>query len=261
MGEYRHGMWMCSLERDLAWKYYGDEATIGRPREGPSWSWVHAADGRIEWPLLLFDDLYRWYHVHGLVENENGLAKPHKDALLLSGILVPVSIQTWTDRESFENAFPLSRYCNVMVYRRRHSQTPLHTILRSRHLLPPLLGHSGSDYEHCIVHEAESEHDETMHGTFTADYRFWASEELLQQQMQHVIFMVMGVDIDSSPPSLYSGGTDCWVAGLLLRPADRRTPEKGIPDRYERIGWLRYSTREERNKYTPLGVRTNFVLV
>jgi hypothetical protein len=104
MGEYLHGMWLSALEQDIAWISHPTNVSQSRPRDGPIWSWVYVPDAPIEWHTLFFVGDY--HTVEQYLNNER--------ALSIFGTLLPVSIQTYEERERFEQHFPRARYGNVI---------------------------------------------------------------------------------------------------------------------------------------------------
>ncbi|KAF1946556.1 hypothetical protein EJ02DRAFT_214296 [Clathrospora elynae] len=174
VGHYVAGMWINTLQEDMAWTYNGDEATEGRPRRGSSWSWALAADGRVDWPDLSY--LGNYHTFHGLVSCDTVASEEHTGSLSLSGTLLPVSLQIYAERYEYEQRFPLARQCNVKEHRRRHSEPQILSIFRLESPFRPISG-SRSTNRRKRAREAESQRDTTMYGNFTADYRFWSSEE------------------------------------------------------------------------------------
>lgn len=232
----------------MAWQYCGEDAPLGRPREGPSWSWVYAADDTIEWPSLFPSD---YYDFNGLCQSST--------SLLLSAVLLPVLIQTWSTRSDVEIVCPLYRHCNVFEHMNSGTLSTLAGILRSGLLFPPLPGSISRNADAKIYHEALDTTFTILSGAFYADYRFWSSEEKLQHELQHVTFMAIGVEDNAM--SDFREEHKCWVAGLALKLVGESNPQENNMPQYKRIGWLRYCTEKPSEEFVPAGTRTSFLLV
>jgi hypothetical protein len=257
VGTYLTGLWSHSIERDIAWRSYGDNSPSGRPRKEPSWTWVSAGDGRVEWPPLLFHD---WYRAEPVMCTEHQ-PEPHAHCLAISGLLLPVSLQTRAERDDFETTFPLNRQVNVIPYTRRHSEPQLQVIHRASRLVPTLPGRPDSqddkrtqtlEYKTPILH----------YGSFNADYKFWEKEEELQEELQHAVFFFIGTEPDMGGGIGWDVTVEyTWADGILLRPVDREGPSIDHLCRYERLGWLRYCTLKTQKEWRPIGVRSKFLMV
>ena len=254
IGTYLAGLWSHCLERDIAWHSQGDESPFGRPRKVPSWSWASAGDGRIGWSPLLFHNSYTVEPVM-CTAHQRG---PHAHLLNISGLLLPLSIQTNAERDNYETAFPLNRQVNVVFYNRRHSQSELQTIARTSRLVPTL-PRSADDTPNAQAQTLEHSSPTRYYGTFNADYKFWKTEEELQEELQHVIFFLIGREPSHGETGW--GVSLCWIDGMVLRPVDREGPERGGLCRYERIGWLRYCTLKTHEEWRPMGFKSKFLLV
>jgi hypothetical protein len=253
-GVYLRGLWEHSLERDIAWHYYGDDSPSGRPRKEPSWTWVSASDGRIDWPLLRFHDSYR---IEPVICTEHQ-PEPHAHSLEVSGLLLPVSIQTCAERDRYETVFPLNRYVNVIPHTRRHSEPQLQTIRCTSRLVSTLPGDSASRYN-AQAQTLEYTEPKRHYGDFKADYKFWEKEEELQDELQHAVFFLVGTE----PERRWKGWevNYCWVNGIVLRSLNREAPSRDCLSRYERIGWLRFCTLKTHQEWKPMGSRSKFLLV
>lgn len=254
IGTYLTGLWSHSLQQDIAWRSYGDDSPLGRPRKEPSWTWVSAGDGRVEWPSLLFHDLYT---VEPVMCTEHQ-PEPHAHCLEVSGLLLPVSMQTHAERDDYETDFPLSRHVNVVPYTRRHSEPQLQAVQHTSRLVDTLPEYCGSTHDkrvQTLEHITPTPHS----GTFNADYKFWDKEEDLQEALQHAVFLFIGTEPDMWGESGRWGTS--WAGGILLRPIDREGPSMDRLCRYERIGWLRYCTLKSREEWRPMGVRSKFLMV
>ncbi|RFN53395.1 het-domain-containing protein [Fusarium flagelliforme] len=246
---YLAGLWLKNLREDLAWHAYGDEESPGRVRKGPSWTWAAAGDLRIEWSPL---DLHSTFQVegmsfHGDIQGFNPDSDVEGRYLRISGNLLPVSIRTYTERESFEEAFPLARHCQVVEWSRRHSQHSQLIVQRNGSLVSPAK-HDPRDRSK-EVGDCRSSY---MHGTFFADYRFWETDEELRESLQHTYFLLLGIEPDTDP---------FWIAGMVLKPRLRTWAEsEGL---YERIGWLRYCTLNsvQETEWVPQGTAVTLKLV
>jgi hypothetical protein len=236
------------MKTDMAWQFCGEDAPLGRPRDGPSWSWVYAADGTIEWPRLVPS---YYHHLDDLVQSPTSVP--------LSGLLLPVSIQTWSERADVEIFRPLSRYCNVFEHVSKNASSSPLELLRSQLLFPPLPGLVSRSEQPTQYHEALDTTYTILSGHFYADYRFWSSEEELQHELQYIIFLAIGIEANSMPE--FGEEHKCWVAGLALKPANESSlKEDGVPQ-FKRIGWLRYCTEKTSKEYVPTGNDTSLQLV
>ncbi|PVI08681.1 HET-domain-containing protein [Periconia macrospinosa] len=272
LGEYLSGLWADSLRKDISWNHYGDDAPAGRPRKGPSWSWIYAADGRIEWPvgkLTLHNYTVRPVPVPVLIALPELVSLPPPcDELEISGRIYPVSLQTTAERDEYEQVFPLHRRCNVLEWKRRHSEPQLLSLRGSGGRLVQTL--PGTDSHQQQPHSSqrtsattEDPPEKDLYGSFNADYRFWSTEAELQYELQHAVFFLLGTEDYGARPGR---GEFCWANGIVMRCVDRE--EEGLEmggigsrRRYERIGWLRYCTRRMLEEWEPPGFQSRFVLV
>lgn len=217
------GLWLTSFREDLAWCAYGQDTSLGRVRQYPSWTWVAASDAQIQWPRLKlhstfqikdtsFNNATRGLNQHIYTENCH---------LLISGLIRSVSIQSRPEPDEFEKAYPLARNCLVL----EDSQI---LSLRDSSLVSAVDRAPGYKY-----HEEVDGQRSTPHGTFFADYCFWNTETEFLEALQHVYFLFLGVEEDPE-----SG----WVAGMVLKPRSGQWDEPHSS--YQRIGWLRYCPPE-----------------
>jgi hypothetical protein len=91
-GEFLHGMWVDVIEQELLWKHHGYSDNKFRPRKAPSWSWVSAADGGIEWGAKLEAPPFE---VIGFTKNpyaSDGIDEDCGDSLHLRGSLAHISL-------------------------------------------------------------------------------------------------------------------------------------------------------------------------
>ncbi|KAJ4128204.1 hypothetical protein NW768_008490 [Fusarium equiseti] len=245
---YLAGLWLKNLREDLAWHAYGDEESMGRVRKGPSWTWAAAGDLRIEWSPL---DLHSTFRVegasfHGDIHGFNADSDVKDRHLRISGNLLPVSIQTYTELEDFEEAFPLARHCQVVEWSRRHSQHSQILVQQNGSLVGP----AKRDPRGRSKEVGDSQRS-YMHGTFFADYRFWETDEELRETLQHAYFLLLGIELDADP---------FWIAGMVLKP--RLGPWAELEESYERIGWLRYCTLKsaKETEWVPQGTAVTLKL-
>ena len=260
LGIYLNGMWGRSIRSEIAWKYTGEEAPPGRPRNCPTWSWASAADGSICWPFL---ELYDSYTVQLQLSPREGKPEAYSYSLEISGLLLPVSIQTYAKRVKIETVFPLIRCCNIVEWNRRHSEPQLHLIHHLGSLVSTAPGsRSDRDADSHRVQSTEDFPRTNLSGEFYADYKFWTSEEELQIELQHVWFFFLGTEPDYGPYQSKGWGQEHqWIDGLVLKPADSRSISEDCIHQYERIGWLRYATRESPKQRTSKGFKSRFLLV
>lgn len=252
-------MWSSLIERDLSWYVFSNESAIGRPRKGPSWSWTQSGrfSPEIRHARLHEDD---YYQLHQIIEPKEGGEVSNFTALLLSGTILAVSLQIFELKDGLESAYFLFKHCHVFEHKDEHFSTKEVDKLTTAVSIPPLPVSVTSP-----PNANDAKTSEIMFGgSFLADYRFWSSEEELQQELQHVIFFILGIEnFDDPPSSAETEEEPCWVAGMVLRPANTWSEESAPEDvdRFERIGWLRYRTNKTRDAYTPGGRKTKFLIV
>lgn len=248
-------MWLSSLEQDLVWYVWSDNAPLGRPRTGPSWSWVYGSDGSIDWLNPCADEYYQLVEV---VDRRNQNGEMAASLLLLTGTLLAVSVRTWTQRSEFEQAFPSTRHCRAIELKDRHHSSPLPDTAHPGLHFPPL---PGSHYDSDDV-DNYGNSSRQFPGHFNADYKFWSSEEDLQIELQNVVFFALGVENNGTALSNEDESEQCWVAGMVLKPikdGDGDAKTEGV-ERFERVGWLRYCTEKARKDFVPAGTKTRFLL-
>lgn len=136
---------------------------------------AYAADGRVEWPFTV--DVFRHlrfvfheYHVRPILDDYKLHSKPC-DTLGISGLLLPISIQTRAKRDGYEDIFPLHRRCNVFEWRKRHSEPQLQLILNSGRLVQTIQNSETPQSEKEPA-TTETLPESNLYGDFTADYRF-----------------------------------------------------------------------------------------
>ncbi|KAF2025060.1 HET-domain-containing protein [Setomelanomma holmii] len=257
---YLEGLWMPSLHQDFCWVSSGEEASLGRPRKGPSWSWVYSADVRIDWPRLYDINYCRLLGVVGLDSED---CERRITALKLSGIFLNVSLQMWKERAEFEKHYPLSRYCRVLEHGTTIKISPPGVLAKGRSATRlPLLEGAYDDIQHENEYDTASTTLEgPLTGHFNADFRFWSSEEELRSGITNVTFVAFGVE--NITGAYYEDNDldeDCWVGGMLLKSLERTMKDRSELPTYERIGWLRYCTKKTKQEFVPAGVETQFIL-
>jgi hypothetical protein len=252
-GSYVHGLWASSLEQDLAWSIWGNESSVGRPRASPSWSWAACVDSKIEWTHLYESDHFQLRSI--LQQSEEPL---RMTALSVSGILCAVSIQVWKKRTKLEERYSLVRFCQIIEHGDCFDQKASDTVRLARSY-PPLEG----SFEDREKNDPNTELHPPSQGEFRADYRFWSSDEALQLTLQNLVFCMLGEEDHDYPSPESPKDEACWVAGMVLRSTkEMKISFKGNElQQFERIGWLRYSTRQARGNFEPAGTRSHFLLV
>ncbi|CEI66054.1 hypothetical protein FVEN_g4535 [Fusarium venenatum] len=246
---YLAGLWMNNIREDVSWRTSGNDAPFGRMRKGPSWSWATACESPIIWPPI---KLHKTFQVTStsIHKEINGLTV-HEYAkgshLTIRGFIQPISIQTYVNRDELEKVYPLVRRCQVVEWARRHSE---HSQLLARRF-GSLVKHAERKPRDKAI-EMDNDQEQTMYGTFFADYRFWETEEELRGTLQHVYFLFLGSETDTDP---------LWIDGMILRPRSGQWDESNVC--YERIGWLRYCTLDSvtESDRTPRGTQSTITLL
>ncbi|OBT69320.1 hypothetical protein VE03_01191 [Pseudogymnoascus sp. 23342-1-I1] len=226
-GDYAHGMWVDSIEKDISWqnKGYSDDGV--RPRKAPSWSWVSAADGGIEWNR---SDLQgSRMRIIRLVDQPRGsdiADEANRELLLLEGNIARISLREEEVTNGME-VYEGYRCCSVNKWSATNEQldpddvTPEPKSADSK--TTSLLSNSIlSDNEHS--------------GSLWADYKLWSDKEKLWHILEDAFFLDLGTEKGGSVSYGMEGPDLCWAAGLILRAYDRELDGNAI---YERIGWLR----------------------
>jgi hypothetical protein len=239
-GPYVHGLWVSSLKEDPSWSIWRHSASVGRPRESPSWSWVSCVESRLDWTDFHESDCL---HLREIVQRpENPMLAP----LSVSGILLTLSIQTRPKETELEEKLSWVRRCQILklcdtvVFESSHSAHP-------------------DDFEDRGVNKVGPGLLQSLTADLRADYRFRSSGEDLRVMLQHMVFCVLGVEnrgrLDDVEP--------CWVAGMILRPIEDQGcfPEGSELQQFERIGWLRYCTDVMRSEFEPTGTKSHFLIV
>lgn len=241
---YLAGLWLKNLRKELAWRTMGDEASFGRVRKGPSWTWAAACDSRITWPSIT---LHKTFQVKGTpIHDGTHRFNLHSYAmgshLLLHGLIQPISIRTFTKLDDYETSFPLARHCEVVEWSRRHSEHSQSLVRCFGSLVEPAEPKTRNEQT-----EVETYKKPPQHGDFCADYRFWETEEELREALQHAYFLFLGTESDTDP---------LWIDGIVLKPRPGHFNDTKCS--YERIGWLRYCTLESvtESEWTPRGTKS-----
>jgi hypothetical protein len=257
LGVYLMGMWSHSIERDIAWQSWGNGTPLDRLVEIPSWSWASAGDRRIEWPELHFFD---WYCVKPVVCTQHALEPLHAHILEFSGFVLRLSLQLYAERSGIERHNDLGRRVYVTSNDRRHSVPQLQNIQATTRLIPIFNGYAG--FKSTELSQTMEESVSTLNwGYFNADRSFWADEEELQQELQHVFYLPIGTDLFHKSSTRTWGVESCYVVGIVLRSVDREGPSSDRLCRYERIGWLSYEVLKDHTEWRPEGFRSRFLVV
>jgi hypothetical protein len=237
----------------------GGEAPLGRVRKGASWTWAAACDTRIDWPRI---ELHATFQVDGTsFDEETQEFNPHSYAegsyVLVSGLIQPVSIRTDTKPSILAKTYPLLRHCQVVEWGRRHSENSQLLVRCHGYLVEPSKNKPSE-----TTQEVDSDHKQpAMYGNFWPDYRFWETEEELQETLQHVYFLLLGTERRRGPLWIDGLVDPLRIDGLVLKP--RLHQWKDSKGRYERIGWLRYCTLEyvKESEWTPRGTPSKLTLL
>ncbi|EAT80540.1 hypothetical protein SNOG_12128 [Parastagonospora nodorum SN15] len=248
IGPYVHGLWVSSLKEDLSWSIWGHSASIGRPRESPSWSWVSCVESKLDWTDFYESD---FFHLCEIVKRPE---KPMFAALSVSGILLTLSIHTRPKESELEERLSWVRRCQILKSGEYSDLKSCDTVVfESSHSAHP------DDFEDRGVNKVGPGPLQSLTADFRADYRFWSSGEDLRVMLQHMVFCVLGIEnrgrLDDVEP--------CWVAGMILRPIEDQGcfPEGSELQQFERIGWLRYCTDVMRSEFEPTGTKSHFLIV
>ncbi|VTO83975.1 unnamed protein product [Fusarium graminearum] len=238
------GLWEKNLREDLAWHTSGNDASFGRVRKGPSWTWAAACESRIRWPSI---QLHKTFQVNRTSINGRSQGfKLHDYAegsyLSIHGLIQHVSIQINDETDDLEEACPLLRRCQVVEWIRNHSEHS-QQLARGTGTLVESLEQEPRDE----ATEVDGNEKQTNYGTVYADYRFWEKEEDLREALKHVYFLIMGTENDTDP---------LWIDGMILKQRQDQMDESEVC--YERICWLRYCTLESvtESEWTPRGTES-----
>jgi hypothetical protein len=183
----------------------------------------------------------------------------HAHFLDVCGLLLPLSLHICAETIRDFNGrsrvviLPLTyRDVHVTSYTRRYSEPQLRIKQVTSPIVPALPGHV-SKHTETLETSVPTPHD----GEFRADRKFWADEEELQQELQHVLLLLVGTH-ECYEKTLRAG--TCWVEGIVLRSIDPEAPSSDRLSRYERIGWLSYNTLKNRDEWSPEGFKSRFLL-
>ena len=261
-GDYAHGMWVDCIEKDMLWQNHGYSNNEFRPRKAPSWSWVSAADGGIEWERNFQVSSMEVISLMGEAREDDQIDGASRVLLHLRGPVTHICLH----REDVVNGMEVYqgyRCCSVnkwtmsddhlgttsesMLGTSRTSSTFENTLPSGRRrILSPIAWPPGVK-----VIEAQQNR-----GQFWTDYKFWSDEENLWYTLNDVIFLDLGIENDFVPCG-YERPDFCWAAGLILRYCDRELDGTAI---YERIGWLRFCTGKPRSDWKPAGPVTQILI-
>ncbi|KAK7983269.1 4-hydroxybenzoate polyprenyl transferase [Apiospora arundinis] len=220
MPTYLWGLWTGpSLAGDLQWQNYF-KTEQGRPREAPSWSWVAAADGGIEWRSDLqstgwtIKEIVDVGSARGTDQKASPPEMPGTALLLHARLSDPVSFVTcprdgidWPS--AMEPVYPGYRQC--MVYRRAGSTE------NGAVSAPPIDFGEAAPLE-ANLEELALNYENFISSEFNADYVFWSDETDLRRSLDGAQFLEMGamsMDVGSDDPMLF-------VEGPVLRERGQR---------------------------------------
>jgi hypothetical protein len=242
-GTYLYGLWLEAFETQLLWQNWGFNAQENRPREAPSWSWISAADGGVEWGRSAL--LNPGWKIISLPEQHVVSERKPNDT-----VLSPLGVRGNISQLCLElgyvgdvqEAFPGYRTVNLNLVSPTGSS--INPITDQEHSLPLSETNSPSTVQ-------------TYRGEIWTDYKFWTDETSLWNHLANINFLEAGIE---EKLKVFRPEVDPhWVAGLVLRSIDPERNEN-IPS-FERIGWLRFCTETSKDKWKPLGTDTTFLLV
>jgi hypothetical protein len=245
-GTYLYGLWLEAFETHFLWVNRGFSEHETCPRNAPSWSWISAADGCIDWlPYGLGNSGWK---VMSVSVRDTVTSMQYNDSSLL-----PLKVRGNVSHVSLELGDPNDRM--GLGYRSVYLK-PAPSATSS--LVNPLTGQG-----HVAADLPSSESTEEMtsqkyDGGFWADYKFWTDENSLWNLLENVCFLETGIE-NHDKPSDIDDVSPCWVTGLLLRATD---PEaNAVIPTFERIGHLRFCTNTSEDQWKPLGADTTFFFV
>jgi hypothetical protein len=226
-GDYVHGLWEDSIEKDMLWYNLGYNISELRPRKGPSWSWISAADGGIEWDGLYKSRASGIRLVDGAFEKQ--IDELSWGLLCIQGPLMHVCLS----QEEIDNGMEVYqgfRACSV------------------REWIAP------NNHPNTSPDSVKNTETQGKRGELWADYKFWSNEENMWQILDDIFFLDLGLDAIEF--------WDCeednsHATGLILRPCDRELDGMVV---FERIGRLRYSTGQSSTAWEPAGVMTEILI-
>jgi hypothetical protein len=242
-GTYLYGLWLEAFDTQLLWANQGFSPQEYRPRIAPSWSWISAADGGIDWgrTRLLKS---RWQIIsvpmHDVAtENEN--QEPILFPLEVSGNLAQLSLEL-RDGSDVQEAFPGFRSVNLKLA--SANDLLIKTVTSETKVAASL-----SSIEHNSPMALQN-----FRGEIWTDYKFWTDETSLWNCLSNIYFWETGIEDQAE-----AFGPHCWAVGMLLRCVD--ADKNATVSSFERIGWLRFCTNTTKDKWTPLGTDTTFFFV
>ncbi|PTD12320.1 2,4-dichlorophenol 6-monooxygenase [Fusarium culmorum] len=200
------GLWEKNLRADLAWHTSGNDASFGRVRKGPSWTWAAACESRIRWPSIQLHKTFQVNRtsIHGGSQGFKLHDYAEGSHLSIHGLIHHVSIQINDKTDDLEEACPLLRRCQVVEWIRNHSE-------HSQQLVrgPGSLVESLEQEPRDEATEVDGNEKQTNYGTVYADYRFWEKEEDLRETLKHIYFLLLGTENDTGP---------LWIDGMIIKP-------------------------------------------
>ncbi|PSN60090.1 HET-domain-containing protein [Corynespora cassiicola Philippines] len=202
-GEYRFGVWKNTIALDLMWKTCSDTPIeFGRPLNLPSWTWASAAECHI-----LFFRVQQEHIVTVLSFPADKSMPDGKQPLTIRGSLVTftalevVPFKSWQLSQGY---YPLFFHCKMLF-----ENTPKDSFKPN---------------EEC-----------GDIGYFSADYRFWTSEEDRKEKFKNLVMLIVGTQGAHSPIDGL-----VWINGIILRPIEGDIKQEH-PE-YERVGYLTYGS-------------------
>ena len=251
-GTYLYGLWLEALETQLLWVMSKISEQESRPRNAPSWSWVSAADGDVEWRI---DDPRK--------SGWKVMSTPVRDAVTGSQAdgsnLFQLTVRGNVSHVSLKLEKSASRFqighLDVFLHPAPSTiSSRVRDLTIQRYFIP--------------IHLSSRSIDEkwfrNYSGRFTADYKFWTDESSLLNILGDVHFLETGIEDRSGPPENYDASSGwprwcCWVTGLILR---QTAPggDANIPS-FERIGHLKFNIYIPEDHWKHIGVDTTFSFV
>jgi hypothetical protein len=246
-GKYLYGLWLEALETHLLWENHGFSAQEYRPRKAPSWSWVSAADGGIDWGQHLLPN--SGWQIISMPKHDIATEGSHYDPVVVSlkvrGNISQVSLEL-RDVSDMQEAFPGYRSVNLKIAPTTGlpiNPTTGQALVATNLPSPELIGATTI---------------QRYRGAIWTDYKFWTDETSLWNSMNNIFFLEIGIEEDLEMFACVAD-THCWVAGLLLRCIEAE--ENGTIPSFERISWLRFCTETSADQWKPLGNDITFLFM
>jgi hypothetical protein len=240
-GAYLHGQWVEGIDHILLWHSLSEVAEW-RPRIAPSWSWISAVDGKIQWEQSgLFRSKWNAIGIlHQDPAEHNDSDNTYQNALCLEGNLAHVCLEVDSGTSWERDVFPGYRVITMT------SASNLTLVFEP----PP---------DELFSEQHNTSYTQVdYHGDLFTDYKFWSDEPDLQSTMTHIYFLELGIEQDEIRYNRDSQ-VPCWVAGVLLRNVDHIS-NVGVPY-FERIAWLRFCTNGSEEQWKSLGSYTKLCIV